>query len=345
MTTFIDYLLPLMEKFLSVYQHPTTTVFIDDNQRFLDSLSFQLDPRIAHKTFQNAGEAISWIREANRNFAGRGLSIEVSYDEQVLSMERRVVSVDLEQIYRRVMNPKRFLTPSVLVVDYAMPQMNGVAVCEALGNLPCKKIMFTGQADDKVAIDAFNQGLIDHFLTKNDHAVLDHLAVGIKTLGNAFFVDQSSTLKDLLGRQSHSFLFDPVMTDLIGRLRKQYDFVEYYLFLNPTGLLFFDFHGTPTLMVIETEAGMLAHFEAARDAGGPAGLVAGLEAMQIVPFFSDTGMYVDAIEDSWQAYCLPAQHCQGQQDYFWALFDLPCRYLPGPIYSYADFLSDRPKRQ
>lgn len=333
-----------MEKFISAYRHPTTTVFIDDNQRFLDSLSFQLHPRIAHRTFQRADEGIAWMHEASRNAANRNLPIAVTYDEQILSFERRVVAVDLDQIYRQVLNPKRFLTPTVLVVDYAMPKMDGVAVCEALDHLPCKKIMFTGQADDKVAIDAFNQGLIDRFLTKNDHAVLDNLALGIQALENAYFVDQSSTLKDLLGRQSHTFLFEPAMTDLIERLRKQYDFVEYYLFLNPSGILFFDFHGKPTLMVIETEAGMLAHYEVARDAGAPAGLLAGLESMQVLPYFSDTGMYVEAIEHTWQSYCLPAQHCQGRQDYFWALFDLPARYLPGPVYSYADFLSDLPKR-
>ena len=332
-----------MEKFLSAYQHPTTTVFIDDNQRFLDSLSFQLDPRIAHKTFQSAEQAIEWVREASRHSANRNVPIEVSYDEQILSFERRVVSVDLDLIYRQVMNPKRFLTPTVLVVDYAMPEMDGVAVCAALGNLPCKKMMFTGQADDKVAIDAFNDGLIDRFLTKNDHEVLDHLEVGIHALEHAFFVDQSSTLKDLLGRQSHTFLFEPAMAALIEQLRKQYDFVEYYLFLNPSGILFFDFHGKPTLMVIETEAGMLAHYEAARDGGAPEGLVAGLKDMRILPFFSDTGMYVDAIEHTWEAYCLPAHHCQGRQDYFWALFDPPSGLLPGPIYSYAEFLRDLPK--
>jgi CheY-like chemotaxis protein len=46
----------------------------------------------------------------------------------------------------------------VLVVDYSMPQMNGVEVCEALRHLPCKKILFTGAADEKVAVERLQSG-------------------------------------------------------------------------------------------------------------------------------------------------------------------------------------------
>ena len=54
----------------------------------------------------------------------------------------------------------------VLLVDFAMPAMTGL---EVLANLPdwmgCR-VMLTGQADEHLAVNAFNSGYIDQFVPK-----------------------------------------------------------------------------------------------------------------------------------------------------------------------------------
>lgn len=329
-----------MEFSLPIYLHPTLIILIDDSGTFLESLVFQLHRRLPCKVFQDPREAVQWLRDTYLHAAPPAPPLTVDYDEQILSFERRVVAIDIEQIYRQVMNPYRFLLPAVLVIDYAMPQMNGVKFCESVQDLSCKKILFTGQADETIAIAAFNQGLIDRFIKKGAPTALTQLEAEIHDLQHAFFQDQSRTVKDLLVRHSYAFLSDPAIGVLVAGLCEQYDFVEYYLFPNPGGVLFFDLQGSPTLMVVETEGGMLSHFEAARDGGAPAELLTALREMRMLPFFSETGLYTDAIAHDWLSYCLPANHCKGQQDYYWALFDLPTHYLPGPIYSFADFLRE-----
>ena len=327
-----------MDILLPVYRHPTLTVLIDDSQTFLNSLSFQLDPQVARKVFHDTHTAITWLQQAHRQSANRNLPICVGYDEETLSFERRTIAVDLDQIYRQVMNPQRFFMPSVLVIDYAMPQMNGIEFCQEIHDLPCKKILFTGQADEKIAIDAFNRGLIDRFIKKSDPNALDHLETEIHNLQTAFFISQSRTLKELLARHSYTFLSDPAIGALAEQLCSRYGFVEYYLFPNPTGILFFDANGKATLMVVETEASLISHFEIAQDVGGPPELLSALRELRIVPFFHEKGSrYSETIHD-WLSYCLPAQICSGRQNYYWALFDLPPHYLQGSVYSYAEFL-------
>ena len=337
----------MMEDLLAVYQHPALTVMIDDSQRFLDSLTFQMDQSLGRRVFDDPARALAWLTDAYHSAgesAGRARPFAVDYDEQRLSFERRVVVLDIDQIYRMVCDRQRFLLPAVLVVDYAMPAMTGVEFFQAVRALPCKKILFTGQADDLTAINAFNHGLIDRFLKKGDADVLDLLDSTIASLRKAYFRDQSRTLADLLGRHSHQFLSDPAMTVLVEQLCQRYGFVEHYLFPDPEGLLLLDLHGHPTLLVIETAAGMQAHLEAARDHCAPEALCSALAERRLIPFFADTGMYAPAIAHDWLAYCLPAQHHQGQHDYYWALFDLPPGFLPAPIYSYAEFLRDQADR-
>ncbi|UUZ52950.1 hypothetical protein LP419_28255 [Massilia sp. H-1] len=46
---------------LPIYHHPSLTVLIDDSDSFLRSLSFQLDPALASKSFHDTRSAIDWL--------------------------------------------------------------------------------------------------------------------------------------------------------------------------------------------------------------------------------------------------------------------------------------------
>jgi CheY-like chemotaxis protein len=329
-----------MDNLLSVYQYPALTVLIDDSRSFLDSLEFRLNPQLSRRTFHDTRAAIDWLYQAHElSTKNNKEPISVGYDEQTESFERRSASIDLERIYRTVMNRQRFELPAVLVVDYAMPQMNGVEFCRAVRDLPCKKIMLTGQADEKIAVDAFNRKLIDRFIRKSDPDALSFLEIEITKLQKEFFYGQTNTLKDLLSRHSYAFLDDPAMGALVGQLCSRYRFVEYYLFPNPAGILFVDIRGKATLMVIETVASLIVHIEIAQDQGAPPEFITALRELRLVPFFSDTGgMYREVVGQDWLSYCLPPQVLRGSQDYYWTLFDLPPHYLQGAVYSYAEFL-------
>ena len=70
-----------------------------------------------------------------------------------------------------IYNKERFGETSVVVVDFAMPQMNGEEFCRKLGQLKgnsVKIIMLTGEADEEMAVRLFNAGVIDKFLRKGN---------------------------------------------------------------------------------------------------------------------------------------------------------------------------------
>lgn len=325
-----------------IYQHPTLTFLIDDSQMFLRSLSFQLDPKIISKTFHDTDDALANLLQLHeQENTSSQLSVRVNYDEQLLSLERCTIAVDIDQLYRQARNPHRFATPSVLVVDYAMAHMNGIQFCQAVQHLPCKKIMFTGEGDEKIAVDAFNRGLIDRFIKKSDDDALDRLESEIFDLQQEYFSEQSDALRQLLVLHNFAFLSDSAVARLVAGLSARYGFVEHYLFPNPSGIMFLDKDGRATLLVMETESNLISHFEVARDNGAPPELLSSLVQCQVVPFFHDhDGWYASPIGQDWTSYCLPAQTCRGRQTYYWALFDLPAKYLQGPLYSYAQYLHD-----
>lgn len=326
---------------LPVYQHPTQIVLVDDSASFIESVEFQMDPSLAVKSFQDAHEALKWLWASYDIHEDKCLPIRVGYDEQTFSFERRTIALDVDKIYRTVMDPQRFFSPAVVVVDYAMPQMNGLEFCRALKGLPCKKILFTGEANEMVAVDAFNKGLIDRYLKKGDPRALERLESEIAALEREYFAERSGTLKDLLVQHSFSFLSDDLFAKLVGKLAAGHGFVEHFLFADPAGILFVDANGKPTLLVVETKAGLVAHLETASDYGAPVELLNALRDGKVVPFFwKSGGMYTEKSQD-WERYCLPAQVCAGRENYYWALFDLPEGFFQMPIYAYNKFLQDR----
>jgi CheY-like chemotaxis protein len=328
---------------LPVYAHPTLTVLVDDSDSFLRSLSFQLDPTLANKTFHDTTEALHWLRNSVPDGAANGVPLHVNFDMQNLPADQCNVALDLDRIYRIAEQRQRFATPSVLVVDYSMPQMNGLEFCAAVAHLPCKKILFTGAADEKIAVTAFNRGLIDRYIKKSDEHALDLLEMEVAALQETYFDHGSDTLREMVALHDYRFLCDPALAEVVRELKRTLGFVEHYIFPNPTGILFLDQHGKATLMVIETEKSMYAQYEIARDSDAPRSLLHALLERRVLTFFSDPfgdGMYTSSMRENWHRYCAAPRICQGKETYYWALFDLPAHYFDQRPYTYSQFLQE-----
>jgi CheY-like chemotaxis protein len=324
-----------------IYRHPTMTVLVDDSASFLRSLSFQLHPDLPRIAFHNAHCALEWVRQQNGPDAHMEGMLSASVDTYPGASQRHAVALDIEQIYQISNWPQRFRTPSVLVVDYSMPQMNGVEFCEALRDLPCKKILLTGTADENVAVAAFNRGLINRYIRKSGDDALEQLEREILDLQLEFFMDRSQTMRGILALQDYSFITDPAVGVLIAQLSERYQIVEHYLFANPGGFLLYDRNAKPRLLIIETEQGMNAHYEVALDNKAPASMLAALKERQILPDFSrGDGMYAPEFADRWHRYCQPARRIEGRQIFYSALFDLGSDTCMEEVLPSADFLRE-----
>lgn len=321
---------------LPIYQHPSTVVLVDDNTSFLDSVRFQLGDDLPARTFGDAMAAIAWLRASSQasapaHFFSPGID---TFAPQPLN-----VALHVERVCRIVSDPQRFAVPSVLVVDYSMPGLNGVQVCEAVRGLPCRRILLTGAADERIAIDAFNRGLIDRYIRKSDPDALDRLDAELAALQRAWFLDQADALRKLLPLHGYGFIDDPAVAALLEQTAAACRSVEHYLVHDPAGFLLLDRDGACWMLLVETEQTMQAHLEMARDSGAPPSLLEALERRVVIPNYSaGDGMYAPAFGKDWYRWTAPARVCEGRQRYYWALFEGRPGFLAEPVSSFADYL-------
>ncbi|MGA2655678.1 MAG: response regulator, partial [Gammaproteobacteria bacterium] len=135
---------------------PTQTLILDDNPRFLESMNVALSANHIVKSFKTPIDLIDYVTQTE----SVPFSQHCLHRPEEAQINHRIIDVDVDAIQKEVYNPKRFFENTVLVVDYAMPSMHGLDVCKELRHFPIKKIMLTGEADDTIAVEAFNQGLI-----------------------------------------------------------------------------------------------------------------------------------------------------------------------------------------
>ena len=322
------------------YCYPTTVVFVDDDKAFLQNLVIGLDDDLASVIFESPIAALAYI-EAAANVRGHEVVLAAHReipDGVDRALADRMITVELSKIPQLVYDPKRFEELSVVVVDYAMPGLSGLEFCERLADLPIRKILLTGKADEKTAVQAFNAGIIDRFIVKNDPNALGLVGENAKALQARQFELNAEVIVRALGGQAPGFLRDPKFAELFAEVRQRCRAVEYYLAADASGMLLVDGEGRPTLCTALTAQDLRAHWEIARDQDAPAELLAALEARTVVPYFWQSEGFYDPGCADWRACLHPAETFEGAETYYYALIAAPPNVDPARIYPYERYL-------
>lgn len=258
---------------LAPYYHPTTICFVDDNEPFLKSLELELPGEWACRTFSDPEEALAYLNEP--------ISLEPLMD-RCFSLQRdanqAVIHLNLNLIEQEIRHVDRFRRNAVLVVDYAMPSINGLQFCEALKDSHIRRAMLTGVADEKMAVEAFNAGLIHRFIPKQKDDPILSVHRFVEELVQEYFNQYTERLKSTLAIDPPAFLTDPIVASWLQALMAEHNLVEYYLVDEPPGFLLLKSNGEIWRVAILAPADVRALSQRAAAAGAPAELHRALAA-------------------------------------------------------------------
>src|SRR5271156_6368763 len=106
--------------------YPITTMIVDNDPDFLNSLTLALMPYVHTRSFLSPESALAFLLTNQQHHHSHFLQI----DQDMLSEIH--IHIDLAQIHHTVFNPKRFAHSLIAIIDYDMPTMNGLELARQL---------------------------------------------------------------------------------------------------------------------------------------------------------------------------------------------------------------------
>jgi DNA-binding NarL/FixJ family response regulator len=158
----------------------------------------------------------------------------------------------IQTLHHEIYNSQRFHEISVLVVDFSMPGMTGLELCEQLADKPFKKLLLTGKADEKIVIKAFNEGKIQKYIHKDSLSFEEDMNQAIRELQRNYFEDLSAVVINSIVHDpefKNETIEDPVFIALVNRICQAEPIIEFHL-MDPQGnFLLLDRNGHPSYSV------------------------------------------------------------------------------------------------
>jgi CheY-like chemotaxis protein len=253
---------------MSLLEYPGSIAFLDDERHFLDGLSVAVPDDFTCAYFQKPQRCIDFL-----------LGQVPLWQQQKSALSQIVAGSETHGtlleglVHGLYANFARFELTTLLVVDFQMPAMNGLAVLEQLKDWPGKRVMLTGQADEQLAVDAFNRGLIDHFIPKQAPDSLARLITVASVLRCEGAGQCGDALHVKLSAEQQRILAAPGFTSALNAQARQAGWVEHAIVPAPFGVLGITASGQMQWLQLETETSIAGLTEILADAGHPQTLI------------------------------------------------------------------------
>jgi len=244
-----------------LFQRPGTVVFLDDDPDYLEMLALVL-PRQWHvKLFLRPHDCINYLQQEPPFWEAD------AWNQQQLVDQWRAGKPLIPQILAYWSKySERFALTRVCVFDYSMPAMDGLTALGELVDWPGARVLLTGQADEQVAVRAFNRGLIDQFIAKQTPDISRRLIEAVDHLFATPNARHSQIWRATLGPEQNSVLRIPsIARDLATFAAKHW--VEHVAIGDPFGVLGMDARGNVSWLQLEMRDGLRAAAELAEIEG------------------------------------------------------------------------------
>jgi CheY-like chemotaxis protein len=319
---------------LPLYHRSGSVLFLDDDIDYLEMLGMVVPTHLQVELYARPAVFLGRMRDEPARW-------ESDAALHLLMIERwRQGHALAPQVLRYWgSNPARYQLAHTCVVDYAMPGTDGLKVLDTLLDWPGSRILLTGQADEQIAIQAFNRGLIDQFIPKQTADIAGRLLTTLVRLAQLPHPRLNTVWRTALQPAQQSLLQVPsVAQALLERAMRHW--IEYVVLGEPFGLLGLDAGGQSHWLQLEPVSGLPDVGDLARSAG------LGFDTVRAI----QSGNLLPAVELHQQLALrgpirtAPAFPIGEDGLLCGALFSLNESDVPHPVYPYQNFLDAQGSR-
>jgi CheY-like chemotaxis protein len=244
-----------------LFQRPGAIVFLDDDPDYLEMLALVL-PRNWHvRLLARPRQCIETLRAE-----APAWEADAWQQQQMIDQWRAGKPLVPQILQYWAQSPERYALTRVCVVDFSMPEMDGLQVLAELAEWPGARVLLTGQADEQVAVNAFNRGLIEQFIAKQMPDMSRHLVQVMQRLLATPHPRHAQTWRATLKPEHHALLRDLTVANELADFAAR-RWVEHVVIGEPFGVLGVDGAGYVSWLQLESRNGLPALAEVAVQAG------------------------------------------------------------------------------
>ncbi|STX29882.1 Response regulator containing a CheY-like receiver domain and an HD-GYP domain [Legionella beliardensis] len=294
---------------------PSTVLFIDDSRNFLLNFVLQLDEWLAYRVFDSPFNALDHIHKKHCELATFSQRCLDKFTDLKKYTTRQQVNTLL---HSEIYNPHRFSEISVIVVDYAMSEIDGLEFCHKISHTPIKKILLTSKSDEQAARAAFNAGLIDCYIPKKDPNVADLITHSINELQRQYFQGMAKSIFHELSLTPPACLQDKKFITFFKQLCDEKGIVEFYLTDNTGSFLLLDQDAQISFLIVKSDEERMVYLELARRYGASNELINQLSKGEKIPAVTQLA---DSSNQDWLTSLLPANQLTANNTYWYSYSD------------------------
>ena len=251
---------------LTLFKRPSRLVFLDDDTFFLQVLKVALPQLWRADLFLDSKACLVHLK-AN----GQSL-IQDFYAQQSLLEKSKEDSQSGHSLIPSIVkywhkNPSRYNLVHLATFDYGMPGLNGLDAFEQIGNWPGRRVLLTGQADDKLAVSAFNKGLIHQFIAKQGGDLRQSLLYQLPSLLTQPLSQYQTLWMQSLTIKQQRWLSELSVIESLNNWLQQTEWVEYVVTNAPFGLLGADAAGVLSWLQLTPQSELAALADGALSQG------------------------------------------------------------------------------
>jgi CheY-like chemotaxis protein len=215
-----------------LYQRPNSLVFLDDDTSYLETLALVMPTDWCIRLFTHADDCLHHFQKQNTLWEAD------LWNHQELVSDWRAGALLIPKILEYwISNTERYSLTQVCVVDFSMPSMTGLDFLKNLTVWPTQRVLLTGKADEMIAVGAFNSGLIDKFVPKQQANIGKYLTdlLTLQHLAPMKFHD--GIWRSALTQEQYAVLQESTVKQELRKMAQEKQWVEYVVVPAPFGIL------------------------------------------------------------------------------------------------------------
>ncbi len=260
-----------------LYHRPSALVFLDDETPYLEMLAIVLPREWCIRFHTRMRDYLAQIHAQSQQWED-----DVALHQEIINQWHKGKPLPGQILDYWRTQSHRYGLPSIAVVDYAMPAANGLEVLKASPPWPPYRVLLTGKADEHTAVAAFNDGLIDRYVTKQHPELVQQLVGALRQHYGAPMDFHEGVWRNALRRSQQLALQDRAVQQSMLDWLKRLDCMEYVVLPEPFGLLGLDAAGQAHWLQFEMYKDLSAAVDLASAAGHDASTLAAITQGQML---------------------------------------------------------------